>query len=43
MQRMEDRGLLFHWKGKGDGESAVLMAHYDVVPVRRGRLGEAAL
>ena len=33
MQRMEDRGLLFRWKGKGDGKPAVLMAHYDVVPV----------
>ena len=33
MQRMGDRALLFHWKGKHDGEPAVLMAHYDVVPV----------
>ena len=33
MQRMEDRGLLFRWKGKSDGKPAVLMAHYDVVPV----------
>ena len=33
MQRMEDRGLLFRWKGKGDGKPAVLMAHYDVVSV----------
>ena len=33
MQRLPNRALLFRWKGKGEGESAVLMAHYDVVPV----------
>ena len=33
MQRFDDRGLLFHWKGKGDGKPSVQMAHYDVVPV----------
>ena len=31
--KLPDRALLFRWKGKNDGEPAVLMAHYDVVPV----------
>lgn len=31
--RLPDRGLLFTWKGTGQGKPAVLMAHYDVVPV----------
>lgn len=30
---LEDRALIFKWKGKNNGEPAVLMAHYDVVPV----------
>ena len=33
LTRFEGRGLLFHWQGKTPGEPAVLMAHYDVVPV----------
>ena len=33
LTRMEDRALLFRWKGKNSGDPAVLMAHYDVVPV----------
>ena len=34
LKRFPNRGLLFCWKGsKGDGDPAVLMAHYDVVPV----------
>ncbi len=32
-QRLEDRALIFRWKGKSDGAPAVMMAHYDVVPV----------
>lgn len=31
--KLKDRGLLFKWKGKTSGSPAVLMAHYDVVPV----------
>ena len=31
--RLPDRGLLFRWKGKTEGAPAVMMAHYDVVPV----------
>lgn len=34
LMRLPDRALLFKWKGKdSSGEPAVLMAHYDVVPV----------
>ncbi|MBQ7377451.1 MAG: M20/M25/M40 family metallo-hydrolase [Clostridia bacterium] len=32
LTRLPDRALLFRWRGKNDGEPAVLMAHYDVVP-----------
>ena len=28
-----DRGILFKWKGQEEGDPAVFMAHYDVVPV----------
>ena len=33
MMEMEDRGLLFRWSGKLHDAPAVMMAHYDVVPV----------
>ena len=33
LQRLPGRALLFCWKGRSEGEAAVLMAHYDVVPV----------
>ena len=32
-KELADRGILFRWKGKTEGEPAVMMAHYDVVPV----------
>ena len=31
--RLPDRALLFKWPGKHAGDPAVMMAHYDVVPV----------
>lgn len=33
LTRLDDRALLFRWKGKSDKKPSVLMAHYDVVPV----------
>ena len=32
-QQLPDRALLFRWPGKTPGDPAVMMAHYDVVPV----------
>lgn len=36
LQRFPGRALLYRWHGKQPGEPAVLMAHYDVVPVEEG-------
>lgn len=33
LTRLPDRGLLFKWQGKNNDAPAVMMAHYDVVPV----------
>ena len=32
-QQLPDRALLLRWPGKQEGNPAVMMAHYDVVPV----------
>ena len=32
-EQLPDRALLLRWQGKNSGDPAVLMAHYDVVPV----------
>ena len=35
-RQLPDRALLFRWPGKNAGDPAVMMAHYDVVPVDEG-------
>ena len=37
LQRFPGRALLFRWSGKEEGSPAVLMAHYDVVPVEENQ------
>ena len=37
VRELPDRALLFRWPGKEAGDPAVLMAHYDVVPVEEDR------
>ena len=32
-EQVTELGLLFHWRGRGDADPVVLMAHFDVVPV----------
>ncbi len=34
VQQLPDRGLLIRWEGKSHEAPSVMMAHYDVVPVR---------
>ena len=40
--QLPDRALLFKWPGKTAGDPAVLMAHYDVVPVNEDQWDKPA-
>ena len=40
--RLPDRALLFRWPGKTAAEPAVMMAHYDVVPVNEEKWDKPA-
>lgn len=43
MEKLKDRALLFRWKGKDSSKDpAVLMAHYDVVPVEEANWSKPA-
>ncbi|MBE6653318.1 MAG: M20/M25/M40 family metallo-hydrolase [Ruminococcaceae bacterium] len=42
LQKLPNRALLFRWRGKHEGQPAVLMAHYDVVPVNEEGWDEPA-
>ena len=33
LETIGDRGLMYRWKGRGNGAPLILTAHYDVVPV----------
>ena len=37
LQFLGVNGILYHWKGKQDGDPVVLRAHYDVVPVEESQ------
>ena len=41
-RQLPDRALLFKWPGKTAGEPAVMMAHYDVVPVNEDQWDKPA-
>ena len=40
--QLPDRGLLFKWPGKTAAEPAVMMAHFDVVPVKEDQWDKSA-